>query len=53
MNNAERDARAALFARIEAEVLSAAENMGFKNLFMQDFDSSDEKFIPDFDFTGI
>lgn len=40
-------------AREYEKVLSAAENMGFKNLFMQDFDSSDEKFIPDFDFTGI
>lgn len=40
-------------AREYEKVLSAAENMGFKNLFMQDFDSSDVKFIPDFDFTGI
>lgn len=40
-------------AREYEKVLSAAENMGFKNLFLQDFDSSDEKFIPDFDFTGI
>lgn len=35
------------------KVISAAENMGFRNLFMQEYDSSDEKFIPDFDFTGI
>ena len=35
------------------KVISAAENMGFRNLFIQEFDSSDEKFIPDFDFTGI
>ena len=40
-------------AREYEKVLSAAENMGFKNLFVQDFDSSDENFIPDFDFTGI
>lgn len=40
-------------AREYEKVLTAAENMGFKNLFLQDFDSSDEKFIPDFDFTGI
>ncbi|MBR3816617.1 MAG: 4Fe-4S cluster-binding domain-containing protein [Clostridia bacterium] len=35
------------------KVLLAAENMGFRNLFMQDPDSSDEKFIPDFDFSGL
>ena len=40
-------------AREYEKVLSAAENMGFKSLFLQDFASSDEKFIPDFDFTGI
>ncbi len=40
-------------AREYEKVLSAAENMGFRSLFLQDYDSSDEKFIPDFDFTGI
>jgi putative pyruvate formate lyase activating enzyme len=35
------------------KVLTAAENMGFKSLFLQDYDSSDEKFIPDFDFSGV
>lgn len=40
-------------AREYEKVLTAAENMGFRNLFLQDFGSSDEKFIPDFDFTGI
>lgn len=40
-------------AREYEKVLSAVENMGFKSLFLQDFASSDEKFIPDFDFTGI
>lgn len=40
-------------AREYEKVLDAAENMGFRNLFLQDFDSSDEKFIPDFDFSGI
>lgn len=40
-------------AREYEKVLTAAENMGFKNLFLQDYDSSDEKFIPDFDFSGV
>ena len=40
-------------AREYEKVLDAAENMGFRNLFLQDFDSSDEKFIPDFDFSGV
>lgn len=40
-------------AREYEKVLSAAENMGFRSLFLQDFASSDEKFIPDFDFTGV
>lgn len=35
------------------KVVLAAENMGFKKLFLQESDSSDEKFIPDFDFTGL
>ena len=35
------------------KVILAAENMGFKNIFLQEYESSDEKFIPDFDFTGI
>ena len=35
------------------KVLTAAENMGFRNLFIQDSDSSDENFIPDFDFSGV
>lgn len=35
------------------KVIIAAENMGFRNLFLQDSESSDEKFIPKFDYTGI
>lgn len=35
------------------KVLTAAENMGFCNLFVQDPDSSEEKFIPEFDFRGL
>lgn len=35
------------------KVVTAAENMGFRNLFIQESDSSDEKFIPDFDFSGV
>lgn len=40
-------------AREYEKVITAAENMGFTNLFLQEFDSASEKFIPDFDFTGI
>ncbi len=35
------------------KVITAAENMGFKNLFLQERDSSDKNFIPKFDFTGV
>ena len=35
------------------KVVCAAEDMGFDNLFLQDFSSSSEIFIPDFDFTGV
>ncbi len=35
------------------KVVLAAENMGFRNLFLQDSESSEEKFIPDFDFSGV
>ncbi len=40
-------------AREYEKVITAAENMGFTNLFLQEFDSASEIFIPDFDFTGI
>lgn len=35
------------------KVITAAENMGFTNLFLQENTSASENFIPDFDFTGI
>ena len=35
------------------KVLFAAEEMGFSNIFTQDYDSASESFIPDFDFTGV
>ena len=35
------------------KVLFAAEEMGFKNIFTQDFASASESFIPEFDFTGV
>ena len=35
------------------KVLSFAEEMGFKNIFTQEPSSSSEKFIPDFDLTGV
>lgn len=35
------------------KVVSAAEEMGFKSIFTQDFDSASESFIPDFDFSGV
>lgn len=35
------------------KVICAAEDMGFKNLFIQEKESASEKFIPDFDFTGL
>lgn len=35
------------------KVVGYAENLGFGNIFTQSFLSADEKFIPDFDFTGI
>ncbi|MGN0447802.1 MAG: radical SAM protein [Acutalibacteraceae bacterium] len=35
------------------KVVSAAEDLGFQNLYTQDFSSSSEKFIPEFDFRGI
>ena len=35
------------------KVVFAAEDLGFQNLYTQDFSSSSEKFIPEFDFTGI
>lgn len=50
---AHKELQRKITAREYEKVLSAAENMGFRSLFVQDFDSSDEKFIPDFDFTGI
>ena len=50
---AHKELQRQITAREYEKVLTAAENMGFRNLFLQDFGSSDEKFIPDFDFTGI
>ncbi len=35
------------------KVIFAAEEMGFKNIFTQDFASASEAFIPDFDFSGV
>lgn len=35
------------------KVLSFAMDLGFKNIFTQEFESSSEKFIPDFDLTGV
>lgn len=35
------------------KVLSAALDMGFRNIFTQEATSASESFIPDFDFTGI
>jgi putative pyruvate formate lyase activating enzyme len=35
------------------KVLSFAVNAGFKNIFTQEFSSSSEEFIPDFDLTGV
>lgn len=40
-------------AREYEKVITAAENMGFCNLFLQDNTSASEIFIPDFDFTGV
>lgn len=35
------------------KVVFAAEDMGFNRLFIQEKESASEKFIPDFDFTGL
>lgn len=35
------------------KVVSAAEDMGFTNLFIQEKESASKNFIPDFDFTGV
>lgn len=40
-------------AREYEKVISAAEEMGFRNIFTQDYASASESFIPDFDFTGV
>lgn len=40
-------------AREYEKVITAAENMGFHNLFLQENTSASENFIPDFDFTGV
>ena len=40
-------------AREYEKVVSAAEGMGFKSIFTQDYASASENFIPDFDFTGV
>ena len=40
-------------AREYEKVVSAAEEMGFKNIFTQDYASASENFIPDFDFSGV
>ncbi len=40
-------------AREYEKVITAAENMGFHNIFLQEHTSASEKFIPEFDFTGL
>jgi len=35
------------------KVIFAAEELGFKSLFTQDYNSASESFIPDFDFSGV
>ncbi len=35
------------------KVVFAAESLGFKNIFTQDYNSASESFIPDFDFSGV
>lgn len=40
-------------AREYEKVVSAAEEMGFKNIFTQDYASASENFIPDFDSSGV
>lgn len=40
-------------AREYEKVVSAAEEIGFKTVFTQDYASASENFIPDFDFTGV
>lgn len=40
-------------AREYEKVITAAENMGFSNLFLQENTSASENFIPEFDFTGV
>ena len=35
------------------KVLSYCEELGFKNVFVQDLDSAKKNFIPDFDLTGV
>ncbi len=40
-------------AREYEKVITAAENMGFRNLYLQESTSASENFIPEFDFTGV
>ena len=40
-------------AREYSKVVDYAINLGFDNLFLQELSSSDKKFIPAFDFSGI
>lgn len=35
------------------KVVFAAEELGFKSIYTQDYDSASESFIPDFDFSGV
>ena len=35
------------------KVLTFAVDIGFKNIFTQEFASSSEEYIPDFDLTGV
>jgi putative pyruvate formate lyase activating enzyme len=35
------------------KVLAFAENIGFENIYTQEFSASSEEFIPDFDLTGV
>lgn len=40
-------------AREYEKVVSYCEELGFKNVFVQDAESAEKSFIPDFDFTGV
>lgn len=48
-----RELQRKITVREYEKVLCAATEMGFTNIFTQEGDSSNESFIPDFDFSGI